>query len=65
MTNDHVNKELQVVEVETPETMEETSKDQSPKQSPDEFLENFDWLSYQEAAEVVDEKKYKEKGIRN
>ena len=60
MTNDHVNKELQVVEVETPETMEETSKDQSPKQSPDEFLENFDWLSYQEAAEVVDEKKYKE-----
>ena len=60
MTNDHVNKELQVVEVETPETMEETSKDQSPKQSPEEFLENFDWLSYQEAAEVVDEKKYKE-----
>ncbi|MEC7659014.1 MAG: S1 RNA-binding domain-containing protein, partial [Bacteroidota bacterium] len=40
--------------------MEETSKDQSPKQSPEEFLENFDWLSYQEAAEVVDEKKYKE-----
>ena len=23
------------------------------------ILENFDWLSYQEAAEVVDEKKYK------
>ncbi|MDC3079261.1 30S ribosomal protein S1 [Flavobacteriaceae bacterium] len=40
--------------------MEETTENQSPKQSPKEFLENFDWLSYQEAAEVVDEKKYKE-----
>ncbi len=60
MTNDHVNKEPQVEEVETPEITEETTEDQSPKQSPKEFLENFDWLSYQEAAEVVDEKKYKE-----
>ena len=60
MTNDHVNKEPQVEEVETPENIEETAEDQSQKQSPEEFLENFDWLSYQEAAEVVDEKKYKE-----
>ena len=60
MTNDHVNKELQVEEIETPENIEETAEDQSQKQSPEEFLENFDWLSYQEAAEVVDEKKYKE-----
>ena len=60
MTNDHVNKEPQVEEVETPENIEETAENQSQKQSPEEFLENFDWLSYQEAAEVVDEKKYKE-----
>ena len=60
MTNDHVNKEPQVEEVETPENIEETAEDQSQKQSPEEFLENFDWLSYQEAAEFVDEKKYKE-----
>ena len=60
MTNDHVNKEPQVEEVVTPENIEETAEDQSQKQSPEEFLENFDWLSYQEAAEVVDEKKYKE-----
>ena len=60
MTNDHVNEEPQVEDVETSITTGETKEDQSPKQSPEEFLENFDWLSYQEAAEVVDEKKYKE-----
>ena len=60
MTNDHLNEEPQVEDIETSETTEEITEDQSPKQSPEEFLENFDWLSYQEAAEVVDEKKYKE-----
>ena len=60
MTNDHVNKEPQVEEVETLESIEEIAEDQSQKQSPEEFLANFDWLSYQEAAETVDEKKYKE-----
>ncbi len=60
MTNDHVNEEPQVEGVETSETIEETTEDQSIKQSPEEFLENFDWLSYQEAAKVVDQKKYQE-----
>ena len=60
MTNDHVNEEPQVEGVETSETIEDTTEDQSVKQSPEEFLENFDWLSYQEAAKVVDQKKYQE-----
>ena len=60
MTNDHVNEEPQVEGVETSETIEDTTEDQSIKQSPEEFLENFDWLSYQEAAKVVDQKKYQE-----
>ena len=60
MTNDHVNEEPQDKEIVTPEIAEETTGNQSPKQSSIEFLENFDWLSYQEASEVVDDKKYKE-----
>ena len=44
MTNDHVNKEPQVEEVETQDSIEETAEDQSQKQSPEEFLENFDFL---------------------
>jgi small subunit ribosomal protein S1 len=60
MTNDHVNEEAQVDNVETSTPNNETNDSQTTTQSPEEFLANFDWVSYQEAAETVDEKKYKE-----
>ena len=58
--NDHVNEDPQVENIEAPIAAEETNETQSPAPSPEEFLENFDWQSYQEAAEIVDEKKYRE-----
>ena len=60
MMNDHVNEDPQVENIEAPIAAEETNETQSPAPSPEEFLENFDWQSYQEAAEIVDEKKYRE-----
>ena len=60
MTNNHVNEEAQVDNVETSTPNNETNDSQTTTQSPEEFLANFDWVSYQEAAETVDEKKYKE-----
>jgi small subunit ribosomal protein S1 len=60
MTTDHLNEEAQV-ENNEPSTSDNKSKDsQSTTQSPEEFLSNFDWVSYQEASETVDEKNYKE-----
>ena len=58
--NDHVNEDPQVENIEVPTAEEETKETPSPVPSPEEFLENFDWQSYQEAAEIVDEKKYRE-----
>ena len=60
MMNDHVNEDPQVENIEAPTAAEETNETESPAPSPEEFLKNFDWQSYQEAAEVVDEKKYRE-----
>ena len=60
MTTDHVNEEAQVENVEPSTSDNETNDSQSTTQSSEEFLANFDWVSYQEAAETVDEKKYKE-----
>ena len=60
MTTDHVNEEAQVENVEPSTSDKETNDSQSTTQSSEEFLANFDWVSYQEAAETVDEKKYKE-----
>lgn len=60
MTTDHVNEEAQVENVEPSTTDNETNDSQSTTQSSEEFLANFDWVFYQEAAETVDKKKYKE-----
>jgi small subunit ribosomal protein S1 len=60
MTTDHVNEEAQVENTEPSTSDNETNDSQSTTQSSEEFLANFDWVSYQEAAETVDEKKYKE-----
>ena len=60
MTTDHVNEEVQVEKIEPSTSYNDTNDFQSNTQSPEEFLANFDWVSYQEAAETVDEKKYKE-----
>ena len=60
MTTDHVNEEVQVEKIEPSTSDNDTNDFQSSTQSPEEFLANFDWVSYQEAAETVDEKKYKE-----
>jgi len=60
MTTDHVNEEAQVENVEPSTLDNETNDSQSTTQSSEEFLANFDWVSYQEAAETVDENKYKE-----
>ncbi|MGB2460271.1 MAG: 30S ribosomal protein S1, partial [Flavobacteriaceae bacterium] len=60
MTTDHVNGEAQVENAEPSASDNEKNDSQSTTQSSEEFLANFDWVSYQEAAETVDEKKYKE-----
>ena len=60
MTTDHVNEEAQVENLEPSTSDNETNDSQSTTQYSEEFLANFDWVSYQEAAETVDEKKYKE-----
>jgi small subunit ribosomal protein S1 len=60
MTTDHVNEEAQLENTEPSTSDNETNDSQSTTQSSEEFLANFDWVSYQEAAETVDEKKYKE-----
>jgi small subunit ribosomal protein S1 len=60
MTIDHVNEEVQVEKIEPFTSYNDTNDFQSNTQSPEEFLANFDWVSYQEAAETVEEKKYKE-----
>ncbi len=60
MTTDHVNEEVQVEKIEPSTSYNDTNDFQSNTQSPEEFLANFDWVSYQEAAETVEEKKYKE-----
>ena len=56
MTTDHVNEEAQVEKSEPSTSDNETNDSQSTTQSSEEFLANFDWVSYQEAAETVDEK---------
>jgi small subunit ribosomal protein S1 len=60
MTNDHVNEEVQAETVETSAIQDESTESSEPTQTTEEFLENFDWVSYEEAAETVDEAKYKE-----
>ena len=60
MTDDHVNEEVQAETVETSAIQDESTKSSAPTQTTEEFLENFDWVSYEEAAETVDEAKYKE-----
>lgn len=60
MTDDHVNEEVQAETVETSSIQDEATESSAPTQTTEEFLENFDWLSYEEAAETVDEAKYKE-----
>jgi len=60
MTDDHVNEEVQAETVETSSIQDEATESSAPTQTTEEFLENFDWVSYEEAAETVDEAKYKE-----
>jgi small subunit ribosomal protein S1 len=60
MTDDHVNEEVQAETVETSAIQDEATESSAPTQTTEEFLENFDWVSYEEAAETVDEAKYKE-----
>ena len=60
MTDDHVNEEVQAETVETSAIQDEPTESSAPTQTTEEFLENFDWVSYEEAAETVDEAKYKE-----
>jgi small subunit ribosomal protein S1 len=60
MTDDHVNEEVQAETVETSAIQDESTESSAPTQTTEEFLENFDWVSYEEAAETVDEAKYKE-----
>lgn len=45
---------------ETAETVAETVKEETPKQDPKEFLENFDWDKYEEGIEKVDDSKLSE-----
>jgi len=48
---------------ETAETLQEvveTKKEETPKQDPQEFLENFDWDKYEEGIERVDDTKLQE-----
>jgi small subunit ribosomal protein S1 len=60
MTDDHVNEEVQAETVETSAIQDEATESSAPTQTTEEFLDNFDWVSYEEAAETVDEAKYKE-----
>ena len=60
MTIDHLNEEAQVENNEPSTSDNKTNDSQSTTQSPEEFLANFDWVSYQEASQTVDEKNYKE-----
>jgi len=60
MTDDHVNEEVQAETVETSAIQDESTESSAPTQTTEEFLENFDWVSYEEAAETIDEAKYKE-----
>ena len=53
MTTDHVNEEVQFEKIEPSTSDNDTNDFQSNSQSPEEFLANFDWVSYQEAAETV------------
>ena len=60
MTTDHVNEETQLETAETPNSDNPINESESTTQSSEEFLANFDWVSYQDSAETVDKKKYKE-----
>ncbi|KQC29433.1 30S ribosomal protein S1 [Flagellimonas eckloniae] len=60
-------KEVEVLEnteaqLEATETSQEVSepKEETPKQDPQEYLENFDWEKYEEGIERVDDTKLKE-----
>ena len=60
MTTDHVNEETQLETAETSNLDNRINESESITQSSEEFLANFDWVSYQDSAETVDKKKYKE-----
>ena len=60
MSTDHVNEVSDVENLEPSSQENETKSSQSTSQSSEVFLANFDWVSYQESAETIDEKKYKE-----
>ena len=60
MSTDHVNEVSDVENLEPSIQENETKSSQSTSQSSEIFLANFDWVSYQESAETIDEKKYKE-----
>ena len=60
MSTDHVNEVSDVENLEPSIQENETKSSQSTSQSSEVFLANFDWVSYQESAETIDEKKYKE-----
>ena len=60
MTTDHVNEETQLETAENPNSDNPINESESTTQSSEEFLANFDWVSYQDSAETVDKKKYKE-----
>ena len=54
-------KEAVEVEAEAPEVAEEVKEEEKPAPvDPEKFLEDFDWESYENDAEPVEEKKYKE-----
>ena len=56
MAINHENEEAQVENTEPSISENDTNDSHSSTQSSEEFLANFDWVSYQEAAETVDEK---------
>ena len=60
MSTDHVNEVSDVENLEPSIQENETKSSQATSQSSEVFLANFDWVSYQESAETIDEKKYKE-----
>nr|WP_299066914.1 30S ribosomal protein S1 [uncultured Allomuricauda sp.] len=53
------NTEAQLEATETSQEVSET-KEETPKQDPQEYLENFDWEKYEEGIERVDDTKLKE-----
>lgn len=51
---------LEATESATETTQEVATKEEAPKQDPQEFLNNFDWDKYEEGIERVDDTKLKE-----